>query len=659
MIDKNITHILFTLFFVTACAPSASDAVQEDETSGPRPLDEWTSSGSPFNDDLEFQSRIQSIVEAMTIEEKVGQVIQADISHVTPEDVKRYNLGSVLAGGNSAPNNDVRGAPQSWLELADEFWTASSDRSDDGVGIPILWGTDAVHGHSNIVGATIFPHNIGLGASRNAGLVEEIGRVTAKEVRVTGLDWTFAPTLAVARNDRWGRTFESFSEEPSVVKELGGAYIRGVQGQANTDTFLDSSHILGSAKHFVGDGGTRGGVDQGDTRVSEEELRDIHGAGYPTAIEEGVQTIMASYNAFHGRKLHGHQRLLTTVLRDQLGFDGFVIGDWNGHGQVAGCTDVSCAAAFNAGIDMFMAPDSWRELYENLLKQVNRGDISMARLDEAVTRILTVKMRAGLFEAGLPSSRKLAGDWAVFADPEHKAVARQAVRESLVLLKNDDNVLPISPKKRVLIAGVGADNIGLQSGGWTLSWQGTGNANHHFPNGQSIYDGVRDIVERSGGVAILDETGASQEKPDVAIIVFGEEPYAEYEGDRRNVSLRSKKTLAMMRKFKSQGVKVVAVLLSGRPLHVKKEIDAADAFVAAWLPGDQGAGVADVLFTDEEGAIRHNFSGRLPFSWPRTAHQTALNVGDEKYDPLFPFGYGLRYRNSEQASADGAKLARH
>ena len=609
----------------------------------------WPSYPLIFERDAEQEQKIADLLAKMTLEEKVGQVIQGDIGSLTPDDVRKYNLGSVLNGGNSAPKGDVRIPAEEWLKLADEFWDASTDTSDGGVGIPTLWGTDAVHGHNNIVGATVFPHNIGLGAANDPALMREIGEVTAEEMLATGLDWTFAPTIAVVRDDRWGRTYEGYSEAPELVASYAGELVKGIQGDVETEDFLSEDRMIATVKHFVGDGGTVGGKDQGDNQSTEEQLRDIQAAGYPVAIQNGVQSVMASYNSFHGRKMHGYEPMLTGVLRGRFNFDGFVVGDWNGHGQVEGCTNVSCANAFNAGLDMFMAPDSWRELYDNTLAQVKSGEISQERLNEAVTRILRVKMRAGLFEAGKPSSRKRAGDWGILADPEHKALARRAVRESLVLLKNNDSALPLSPTSRVLVTGDGADNIGKQSGGWTLSWQGTGNANSDFPNGQSIYGGIRDAVEAAGGAAVLSADGAYDEKPDVAIVVFGENPYAEFQGDRPHLDYPLNDGLDLLKKYQDEGIKTISVFLTGRPLFVNPELNASDAFVVAWLPGDQGGGVADVLFTDADGNAPYDFTGRLSFSWPRTALQTPLNVGDENYDPLFAYGYGLSY-DSEAAN---------
>ena len=626
--------------------------------------DMWPTAKSPTPRDPAIEAKINGILAKMTTEEKVGQIIQADIGSVTPAEVKQYHLGSVLNGGNSAPTNDNHVAPQEWLKLADAFWVASTDTSDGGVGVPAMWGTDAVHGHNNIIGATTFPHNIGLGAAHDADLMEKIGQVTAKEIRVTGLDWTFAPTIAVARNDRWGRTYESYSEAPDIVREYAPRLVYGLQGRPGDADFLKGEHLMATVKHFVGDGGTQNGKDQGENLMTEMQLRDLQAPGYPVAIDAGVQSVMASYNSWHGEKMHGFKPMLTDVLRGRFGFDGFVVGDWNGHGQVAGCTTTDCPQSLMAGLDLYMAPDSWKGLYENTLREVKAGTIPMERLDEAVMRILRVKARSGLFEAGLPSKRTYAGEWSLLGNAEHMAVARQAVQESLVLLKNN-GVLPIKPGATVLIMGDGADDIGKQSGGWTISWQGTGNTKADFPNGTSIYQGLKTAIEAAGGKALLVKNpDGALPKADVAIMVYGEDPYAEFQGDRDNVDFGPTGPLETLKMLKAKNMPTVSVFLSGRPLWVNPELNRSDAFVAAWLPGTAGDGVADVLVAGKDGKTRHDFKGRLSFSWPKSSADAQLNVGDPDYDPLFAYGYGLSYAEggevgtlSEDPSLEGAKAA--
>ncbi|MBV9901441.1 MAG: exo 1,3/1,4-beta-D-glucan glucohydrolase [Alphaproteobacteria bacterium] len=604
----------------------------------------------------------------MSLERKVAQVIQPDIASITPEEYRRYRFGSILAGGNSSPGGDETAPARLWLALADRFWDASMDATLDASRgeplIPVMWGIDAVHGHANIVGATIFPQNIGLGAMRDPELMRRIGQVTAVEMSVTGMDWDFSPTLAVVRDDRWGRTYEGFGEDPEIVRSYAGPLVEGLQGRPGTPEFLGPGHVIATAKHFVGDGGTAGGHDQGDNPSDPVQLRDIHGAGYPPAVEAGVQAIMASFSRVRGQKVHGSRELLTGVIREQMGFDGLVVGDWNAHGQVDGCTNVSCPAAFNAGLDIFMAPDSWRELYANTVGQVRDGTIPMARLDEAVRRILRVKLRAGLFEEVRPSQRPYGGHWDQLGSAEHRAVARQAVRESLVLLKNDNHLLPLRPGARVLVAGNSADDISRQSGGWTISWQGTGLSNANFPGGTSIFAGIRDTVAAAGGSASLSADGRYATRPDVAIVVFGEEPYAEFVGDRRDLefSPADKSALETLRRLRADHIPTVSVFLSGRPMWVNPELNASDAFVAAFLPGSEGGGVADVLFANRDGSVRNDFRGRLSYSWPRRADQTPLNRGDAHYDPLFAYGYGLRYADNgnvpqlSEERPDGAGL---
>jgi beta-glucosidase len=556
---------------------------------GPVPIHPaaWPQPAWPLPADPALERRIDALMATLSVEEKVGQIIQGDIDSITPDDLRKYRLGSILAGGGSDPGKRYNAPPKDWLALADAFWDASMDTSRGGHAIPVIWGIDAVHGQSNIVGATLFPHNIGLGATRDPELIREIGRITAAETRTTGMEWTFAPTVAVPQDDRWGRSYEGYSESPEIVALLAPAMVEGLQGKAGAADFLDDHHVMTTVKHFLGDGGTTNGKDQGNTEVSEAALRDVHAAGYVPAIAAGAQSAMASYNSFHGEKMHGNKALLTDVLKGRMGFGGFVVGDWNGHGQVKGCTNTDCAQTFNAGLDMAMAPDSWKGLYETTLAHVKAGDIPMARLDDAVRRILRAKFRMGLFEKPKPSQRALGGKFQLLGSPEHRAVARRAVRESLVLLKNAGGILPLSPTQRVVLAGDGADNLTKQTGGWTLTWQGDGTKRADFPNADSIWDGFRQQIEAAGGHAELAADGRYKSKPDVAVVVFGEDPYAEFQGDLPNLMFKAGKSgdLELIRRLKADGIPVVAVFLSGRPLWMNRELNAANAFVAAWLPG--------------------------------------------------------------------------
>ena len=591
----------------------------------------------PLNPEIEAQ--IDELLPKLTLEQKVGQVIQADNGSVTPEDVKKYRLGSVLSGGNSAPGPLPYAGTKEWLALADEFYYASLDTEGVEVAIPCIWGIDAVHGHANLLGAIVFPHNVGLGAMNNPDLMEKIAAVTAHELTVSGHDWTFAPTVAVPQDLRWGRSYEGFSEKPEIVKSYADRIVTGLQGKVGEEDFMAKGKVISSAKHFLADGATENGVDQGDAKVSEKELIEVHAAGYYSAIPAGVQTVMASFSSWHGRKPHGDHDLLTKIIKERLGFNGFIVGDWNGHGQVPGCTNTDCPQALNAGLDMYMAPDSWKGLYESTLKHVKEGTIPMERLDDAVRRILRVKIASGIFTKGAPSSRPNAGKTNLLGLPEHKAIARQAVRESMVLLKNNDQTLPLDASQTILVIGDGADNISKACGGWTLSWQGTGHTNDEFPNGESILAGIKKAVATSGGKVVFSPAGDTDVEADVVIAVYGEDPYAEFQGDRSNLDfVPNGFDVNKLAEFKAKGIPVVSVFLSGRPMWTNPEINASDAFVAAWLPGSEGGGVADLLFQTDPS---YDFTGRLSFSWPNSA------VVSDSTEKLFALGYGLTYESTE------------
>jgi beta-glucosidase len=603
----------------------------------------WGVASADQDDDIE--AKVAALLARMTLEQKVGQMVQPDIRSVTPDDVRKHRLGSVLNGGGAFPGENKHASVADWVALADRFYDASMDTANGALAIPIIWGTDAVHGHNNVIGATLFPHNIGLGAANDPDLMERIGAATAREVAATGLDWTFAPVVAVVRDDRWGRTYESYSEDPDIVRTYADRFVRGLQGVPGSREFLDSSHVFATAKHFIGDGGTADGVDRGDTVVGEADLLRIHGPGYVAAIAAGVQTVMASYNSWNGLKVHGHQHLLTDVLKKQMGFDGIVVSDWDGVDEVQGCSKDKCAQAINAGIDMVMVPTDWRNFLTNTLDQVRAEKIPMARIDDAVTRILRVKYRAGLFDRGRPSSRPLANKRELIGAPEHRELAQQAVRKSLVLLKNERGVLPLRRKSHVLVVGDGADNISKQSGGWTLTWQGTENSQADFPGATTILQGIARTVEAAGGKVSSSVDGLRESQPDVAVVVFGEDPYAEWFGDLRSLDYRGAggAELALLQQLRQASVPTACVFLTGRPLWIEPELAACDAFVVAWLPGSEGGGVADVLFRKANGKVNYDFVGKLSFSWPRTASQTTLNRNDPGYDPLFPYGFGLRY----------------
>lgn len=621
---------------------------------------EWPEAQSVIPQDKAIEDAITALIAKMSVEQKVGQIIQTEIASVTPAEVKQYHLGSVLNGGGGWPDgNNKYATPQAWLAAADAYYAASTDTSGGDLGIPIIWGTDAVHGQNKLGMATIFPHNIGVGAANDPALVEKLGAITAEEVSVIGLDWTFAPVLAAVQDDRWGRTYESYSEDPALVKSLADHIVKGFQGDAAKSTeLLNDSHLIATAKHFLGDGGTFHGIDQGDTKVTEEQLRDIHAPGYIPAINAGVQTVMASYNSWNGVKMHGNKYLLTDILKGKFHFDGFVIGDWSAHDQIPGCTPTHCPAAINDGLDMFMAPyngtdNSWKDLYKNTIKDVNDGSIPKERLDDAVRRILRVKMRFGLLgpkpTKGKPSSRGNAGKVGLLGSPEHRDVAREVVRKSQVLLKNKGGVLPLAKTANVLVAGKSANNIGNQCGGWTLDWQGASNINADFPGATSIFAGIQQTLGAGGAATLSPDGTAASPATDVAIVVIGETPYAEFKGDIRFTPYRTMEhnlihpeDLLIIQTIKAQApaAKIVTVFLSGRPLYVNKELNASDAFVASWLPGSEGKGVAEVLFGD------FPFSGKLSFSWPASGCQVPINKGDGQ-TPLFAVGFGLKTTDAD------------
>ena len=628
---------------VTSILLGCTSAKNSEQTQTNSGIEIWPQLDIEVKTTAKIEAQVAELLAGMTLDQKVAQMIQPEIRDITVEEMRQYGFGSYLNGGGAFPNNNKHATPADWVQLAEDMYQASIDDSLDGSTIPTMWGTDAVHGHNNVVGATLFPHNIGLGATNDPELIEQIAKVTAKEVLATGIDWIFAPTVATVRDDRWGRTYEGYSEDPEIVKAYSAAIVRGLQGRANED-FLSSGRVISTVKHFVGDGGTIGGDDQGNNITSEQELFAIHAQGYVGGLTAGAQTVMASFNSWHGNKLHGSEYLLTQVLKDRMGFDGLVVGDWNGHGQVAGCNNASCPQAINAGVDIVMVPSDWKALYDNTIEQVKQGIISQQRIDDAVTRILRVKVRAGLFDSPSPSKRKYSGDDSLIGAKAHRELARKAVRESLVLLKNKQNLLPLKPKMNVLVAGDGANNIGKQSGGWSITWQGTNNTNEDFPGGSSILAGIEQQVLASGGKVQFNENAEFEEKPDVAIFVFGEEPYAEGVGDIADLEYQKsiKSDLVKLRKLKQQGIPVVSVFITGRPLWVNAELNASDAFVVAWLPGSEGTGVAEVLFSDSNGQIQHDFKGKLSFSWPKDPLQI-VNRGDKEYKPLLPYGFGLSY----------------
>jgi len=603
---------------------------------------------------LSISNRAADLLARMTLEEKIGQMTQVEKNSLAPDAVRKYLLGSVLSGGGGYPQENTAAG---WVKMVGAYQEAALQTR---LGIPMLYGVDAVHGHNNLYGAVIYPHNIGLGASRDPHLVYRIGRATAEELAATGIYWNFAPTVAVPLDIRWGRTYEGFSQDYQIVKQLATAYIQGLQGES----VGDSLSVLATPKHYVGDGGTIWGssdrlfpvpegvslleinapwefkIDQGDARLDEATLRAVHLAPYSAAIEAGAQVIMASFSSWNGVKLHAHHYLLTDVLKGELGFSGFIVSDWGGIDQVSGDYYQAVVAAINAGIDMSMVPQDYERFISNLRRAVKNGDVPVARIDDAVKRILTVKIKAGLFERPFPDPSNLS----LVGAQEHRALAREAVAKSLVLLKNDRQTLPLSKSLPViLVAGQAADDIGLQCGGWTIEWLGKpGN----ITLGTTILDGIRGAV--SHGTRIEYDSGGKFDhlvnangepiKADTGIVLVAEHPYAEGFGDRADLTLSLADT-RLIERMRLRCHKLVVILLTGRPLIVTDQLPLIDALVAAWLPGTEGQGVADVLFGDK------TFTGKLSFTWPRGMEQIPITYPfppEMGTEPLFPFGYGLQ-----------------
>jgi beta-glucosidase len=582
-------------------------------------------------------SKVRALLSRMTLEEKIGQMVQAEQNALKDiGDIEKYFLGSLLSGGSSDPKTG--NGLEDWTDLYDLLQSRTRNTR---LGVPLLYGIDAVHGHNNVLNAVIFPHNVGLGCTRNPALVERAARVTAEEVRATGINWTFAPCVTVPRDERWGRTYEGFGESPDLARQLGGAAVRGFQG----NDLSSPLSVLACAKHFVGDGGTTFGtglpvgnpkmriLDRGDTRISEQELRDIHMQGYVSAISAGVGSIMPSYNSWNGVKCSGSKRLLTEILKRELGFQGFLISDYYAIDEMPGDYKTQIETSVNAGMDMFMVPTKYRELYHLLLELVRENRVALSRIDDAVKRILRVKFAMGLMAKTRPplADRRLHKS---FGSPEHRQVARECVRQSLVLLKNRNRTLPISKRlARIHVAGKSADDIGNQCGGWTISWQGKSGT--ITTGGTTILKAIQDTVSQNTKVT-FSRDGSGSDGADVVIAVIGETPYAEMLGDRKDLSL-SAEDVAVVETIKQANIPLVVLLLSGRPMIINKVLETCDAFVAAWLPGTEGRGITDVLFGD------HKPTGKLSFSWPRSMDQIPINVGDQPYDPLFRYGFGLTY----------------
>ena len=572
------------------------------------------------NRTLPVEKRVDDLLGRMTLDEKIGQMTQADHEPLKPNEVDTLFLGSVLSGGGSELPDVTAKGWRAHTEMLQK--RALSTR----LGIPLIYGIDAVHGHGNVKGAVVFPHNIGVGCTRNPKLVEEASAITAREVAGTGMHWNFAPCIAVPQDDRWGRTYEGFGETAELAESLGSAAVRGLQG---TD-MSRPGRILATAKHFVGDGGTRNGVDRGDTVIDEATLRRLHLPGYIAAIKAGVGSVMVSYSSWNGQKMHGNRRLITDVLKGELGFKGIVVSDWDGIDELPGTAHEQIASAVNAGIDMMMVPSKYRDFIAGMKANVEAGRIPQARIDDAVRRILTIKFRLGLFERpfGDPSEFQNIGS------AEHRAVARRAVRESQVLLVNRDNTLPLSPNvSNILVSGRGADDLGMQCGGWTISWQGDMG---RPTEGTTVLAAIKKAAPK----ASVSGSG----RADVAVVVIGEPPYAEMKGDRPELTL-DPVDIAAVKEAKKTASRVVVIIFSGRPLILEPILNDADAVVASWLPGTEGDGIADVLFGS------YNPTGKLSVTWPRSMSQEPINVGPNGEKPsgaLFDYGFGLSYPGAKR-----------
>ena len=592
---------------------------------------------------MAIHERLEDLLDRMTLEEKIGQMTQVEKNSLSPEVVKRFFIGSVLSGGGGNPPDN---SPAGWATMVAEFQEAALQTR---LGIPLLYGVDAVHGHNNLRGAVIFPHNIGLGAARDADLVRQIGRATAEELAATGVYWNFAPTVAVPQDLRWGRTFEGYAQDSGVVKQLARAYIEGLQGTQLNDPLS----VLATPKHYLGDGGTTWGssrtlflfppgasiagndesfqfmLDQGDTQLDEAALRQVHLGPYIAAIEAGALVVMASLSSWNGVKMHAHHYLLTDVLRGELGFSGFIISDWAGIDPVADDYYQAVVIAISAGVDMSMVPVDYERFISTMKRAVAQGDIPMQRVNDAVRRILTVKLKAGLFERPRPDPRQLS----LVGSAQHRQLARHAVARSLVLLKNEGRVLPLAKSTPTfLVGGQGADDIGLQCGGWTIEWLGKPGS---ITPGVSILDGIRAAV-LSECELLYDPQGQfdqlnGQEAP-IGIVVLAESPYAEGFGDRADLRLPPA-DIHLIERMRSRCHRLLVLLLSGRPLIITEYLPLIDALVVAWLPGTEGQGVADVLFGDLP------FTGKLPYAWPRNSEQVPMPADAQ---PLFPYGYGLQ-----------------
>ncbi|XP_034707039.1 beta-glucosidase BoGH3B-like [Vitis riparia] len=583
--------------------------------------------------------RIRDLMNRMTLAEKIGQMVQLERANATPEIMKDFSIGSLLSGGGSGPG--IQATAEDWINMVNEFQKGSLSSR---LGIPMIYGIDAVHGHNNVYNATIFPHNVGLGATRDPELVKRIGAATAIEVRATGISYAFAPCIAVCRDPRWGRCYESYSEDPNIVRAMT-EIVPGLQGEIPANSRKGVPYVNGKdkvaacAKHFVGDGGTTNGINENNTVIDRHGLLSIHMPAYYSSIIKGVATVMVSYSSWNGKKMHANHELVTGFLKNTLQFRGFVISDWQGIDRITSPPHAnytySVQAGVQAGIDMVMLPFNHTEFIDILTNLVESNVIPMSRIDDAVRRILRVKFSMGLFENPLADLS--------FVDQlgsqAHRDLAREAVRKSLVLLKNGDEadapLLPL-PKKanKILVAGTHANDLGYQCGGWTITWQGLSGNNH--TTGTTILSAISAAVDPSTEIVFAENPDAEFVKSNnfsYAVVVIGEPPYAETAGDSLNLTISEPGPSTITNVC--SGVKCVVVVISGRPVVIQPYLSSIHALVAAWLPGTEGQGVTDVLFGD------YGFTGKLPRTWFKTVDQLPMNSGDPHYDPLFPIGFGL------------------
>ena len=646
---KNIVFLIVFSLLLSNCqkATPTDTFLKKDATS--TPMEVIAATAAPLESipayldvSLSPPERAEDLLGRMTLAEKIGQMTLIEKNSLPTEAVTQYFIGGVLSGGGGAPYNNT---PANWAKMVDDYQKAALETP---LAIPVIYGVDAVHGHNNVKDAVIFPHNVGLGASGDEDLVFRVARATAEDMIATNIRWNYAPVIAVPQDIRWGRAYEGFGEDTDLVSRLGVAYLEGLQG----GSLADFESVLGTPKHFIGDGGTIWGtsttgnyqIDQGDMQVNETVLRELYLPPYQAAVDAGAQSIMVSFSSWNGTKMHAERYLLTDILKGELGFEGFIVSDWEAIDQIDPNYYTAVVASINAGVDMNMVPVKYKRFIDTLTLAVEKGDVTEDRINDAVFRILKVKFAMGLFEHPFSDSERLGQ----IGTQAHRDLAREAVGKSIVLLKNENNALPlVKNTTTIFLAGEAADSIGIQCGGWTLAWQGGSNIN---TAGTTIKDAFQAInpdsvyYNRFGKFDNAYDANGNLLIAEVGIVVLGEQPYAEGVGDQADLALTQKDADLIIR-VGERSQSVVVILLSGRPLVIGEYLDLADAWVAAWLPGTEGAGITDVLFGDIP------FTGKTPYSWPLSNEQLPINKNmqlatDQCSQPLFPFGYGLSSEES-------------